>query len=168
VVNEQGTNDIDISGQGRPVLCFVMPKLWRGRKRAASAAYCCILACQDILVDTWNYRRQIIVKYLVSSKSASKCLGSVCRVLKYLTASFILLGGLEGRSGHLPKERLVFLQKSMCSGVLIRPQEQFNSAESCLNLVWYHAKSPCRDRIASRWARIGRESVSSIGVFVVW
>jgi hypothetical protein len=44
VVNERGTNEIDLSGQGRPVLCFVMPKLWRGRKRAASAAYCCILA----------------------------------------------------------------------------------------------------------------------------
>jgi hypothetical protein len=38
VVNERGTNDIDISGQGRPVLCFVMPKLWRGHRRAASAA----------------------------------------------------------------------------------------------------------------------------------
>jgi hypothetical protein len=58
------------------------------------------------------------VKYLVSSKSASKCLGSVSRALRYLTASFILLRGLEGRSGHLLKERLVFLQKSMCLGVL--------------------------------------------------
>jgi hypothetical protein len=68
-------------------------------------------------VDAWNYRRQIIVKYLVSSKSVSKCSGSVSRALRYLTASFILLGGLVGRSGHLLKERLVFLQKSMCSGV---------------------------------------------------
>jgi hypothetical protein len=118
-------------------------------------------------VDTWNYRRQIIVKYLVSSKSVAKCSGSVSRALRYLTASFILLGGLVGRSGHLLKERLVFLQKSMCSGVLSRPQEQFNSAVLCLNLVWYYAKSLCRDRIASRWARIGRGSVSSISVFVV-
>jgi hypothetical protein len=91
--------------------------------------------------ETQNYRRQIDVKYLVSSKSASKCSGSVSKALRYLTASFILLGGLEGRSGHLPKERLVFLQKSMCSGVLSRAQEHFNSAVSCLNLLWYHAKS---------------------------
>jgi len=158
---------MDISGQGRPVLCFVMPKLWWGHRRAASAASCSILACQDILVDTWNYRRQIDVKYLVSSKSASKCSGSVSRALRYLTASFMLLEGLKGRSGHLLKERLVFLQKRMCLGVLSRPQEQFNSAVSCLNLLWYHAKSPCRDRIASRWARTGRGSVSSTGVFVV-
>jgi hypothetical protein len=107
------------------------------------------------------------VKYLVSSKSALKCSGSVSKALRYLTASFILLGGLEDRSGHLPKERLVFLQKSMCLGVLSRPQEHFNSAVSCLNLLWYYAKSLYCDRIASRWARTGRGSVSSTGVFVV-
>jgi hypothetical protein len=75
------------------------------------------------------------MKYLVSSKSISKCLGSVSRALRYLTASFILLRGLEGRSSHLLKDCLVFLQKSMCLGVLSRPQEQFNSAVSYLNLM---------------------------------
>jgi hypothetical protein len=86
-------------------------------------------------VDAWNHHRQIDVKYLVSSKSVSKCSGSVSRALRYLTASSMLLRGLEGRSGHLLKERLVFLQKSMCLGVLSRPQEQFNSAVLCLNLM---------------------------------
>ena len=79
-------------------------------------------------MDTWDCRRQIVVKYLVSSKSVSKCSGSASRALRYLTASSMLLGGLKGRSGYLLKERLAFLQKSMCSGVLSRPQEQFNSA----------------------------------------
>jgi hypothetical protein len=75
------------------------------------------------------------VKYLVSSKSALKCLGLVSKALRYLTASFILLRGLEGRSGYLLKERLVFLQKSMCLGVLSCPQEHFNLAVLCLNLL---------------------------------
>ena len=49
MVNGRGIDDMDISGQGRPELCFVMPKLWRGHRRAASAASCSILACQDIV-----------------------------------------------------------------------------------------------------------------------
>ena len=71
MVNGRGIDNMDISGQGRPVLCFVMPKLWRGHRRAASAASCSILACQDILVDTWNYRRQIDVKVVLSEVANS-------------------------------------------------------------------------------------------------
>lgn len=41
MIYERGADDIDVSGRSRPVLCFVMPKLRQGRKRAASAAYCC-------------------------------------------------------------------------------------------------------------------------------
>jgi hypothetical protein len=149
------------------VLCLVTPSLRRGHIGVASAAYCCVLACRGNLVGTWNYRRQIDMKYLVSSKSVSNCLGSVSRALRYLTASSMLLGGLKGRSAYLLTERLVFLLERMCSGVLSRPQEQFNSAVSCLNLMWYYAKSPCPEQIASRWAGTGRGSVSSISVFVV-
>jgi hypothetical protein len=58
-------------------------------------------------VETWNYRGQIDVKYLVSSKSVVKCSGLVSRALRYLIASSILLRGLKGWSGHLLKERLV-------------------------------------------------------------
>jgi hypothetical protein len=50
-------------------------------------------------------------------------------------ASSMLLRGLEGRSGYLLKERLVFLYKSMCLGTLSHPQEQFNSAVLCLDLM---------------------------------
>lgn len=121
-----------MSGLGRSVLCFVMPNFGGVTKRAASVAHCYVLACHDILADTWNYRRQINVKYLVSSKSVSKCSGSASRALRYLTASPILLGGLKGWTGHLLKECLVFLQKSMCSGVLSRPHEQFSLA-----VLWY-------------------------------
>jgi len=78
----------------------------------------------------------------------------VSRALRYLTASFMLLGGLKGRSGHLLKERLVFLQKSMCSGVLSRPQEQVVLGEAKSSMyTWVAVNSASAEKAASSQQR---------------
>jgi len=78
-----------------------------------------------------------------------------------------VLGGEIGRSGHLLNEAAIFLQRTICSGVFVRPHEHCSNASSRLNFLWYHAKSPFLDLVASRRARVGRGSSSSFGVFVV-
>jgi hypothetical protein len=100
-------------------------------------------------VDTCNYRRQIDVKYLVTSKNVSNCSGLVSRALRYLTASSILLGGLKpegserpptGRASYLSAEEHVFrCFKSPARAV------QFSCVVSEFNVVPCKVPMSCPD-----------------------